>query len=42
MHRLIVALILLMPLSLAAQEGGGGPLFMKDMLGGREFFEPWG
>jgi hypothetical protein len=42
MHLRILALVLLMPLAAAAQEDGGGPLFMKDLLGGREFFEPWG
>jgi hypothetical protein len=33
---------LLIPLAAPAQESSGGPLFMKDMLEGREFFEPWG
>jgi hypothetical protein len=42
MHRLVLVLLLLTPLAAPAQETSGGPLFMKDMLGGREFFEPWG
>lgn len=42
MYRLILALLLLAPLSAAAQDGGKGPLFMKHLLGDREFFEPWG
>lgn len=40
---LVHILILLAPMTLSAQESSsGGPLFMKDMLGDREFFEPWG
>ena len=42
MHRLLIALLLLSPLAAPAQESSGGPLFMKDMLQGREFFETWG
>lgn len=42
MRRLLLALLLIAPLTTVAQDGGSGPLFMKDMLGGREFFEPWG
>jgi len=43
MHRLIVILLFLVPLAASAQESSsGGPLFMKDMLGDREFFDPWG
>jgi len=42
MHRILLALILLAPLAAPAQETSGGPLFMKDMLQGREFFETWG
>jgi len=42
MQRLLLALLLLAPLAATAQESSSGPLFMKDMLGGREFFEPWG
>ena len=43
MHRMISALTLwmLMPLAAVAQDSGG-PLFMKDRLQGREFFETWG
>lgn len=39
MRRVLLALIFLLPLSAVADSG---PLFMKDLLGGREFFEPWG
>ena len=28
--------------TLHAQESSGGPLFMKDLVGDREFYEPWG
>ena len=42
MHRLFIVLLLLLPLATPAQESSGEPLFMKDMLQGREFFEPWG
>jgi hypothetical protein len=42
MHRFLIALLLLTPLAAPAQESSGGPLFMKDMLQGREFFETWG
>lgn len=42
MHRWTLALILLIPLAASAQESSGGPLFMKDLLGGREFLKPWG
>jgi len=42
MRRLVLALLLLAPLSISAQESSSGPLFMKDTLGDREFFEPWG
>lgn len=42
MHRLMSALLLLIPLTASAQESSGGPLFMKHLLGDREFFEPWG
>ncbi len=44
MRRLILALLLLAPLAASAQESdsSSGPLFMKDLLNGREFFEPWG
>lgn len=39
MRRIVIALFLLLPLTAAAEPG---PLFMKDLLGGREFYEPWG
>ena len=39
MRRIVAVLFLLLPLSAAAESG---PLFMKDLLGGREFYEPWG
>jgi hypothetical protein len=42
MRQAFIFLLLLMPLSLSAQESGSGPLFMKYLLGDREFFEPWG
>jgi hypothetical protein len=42
MYRLMLALFLIIPLTATAGESGGGPLFMKDLLNGREFFEPWG
>ena len=44
MRRILIALLMLVPLTTAAQESvsSTGPLFMKDMLGGKEFFEPWG
>lgn len=42
MRRLVLALLLLAPVSLFAQENGSGPLFMKDMLGDRPFFDTWG
>lgn len=42
MHRLMLALLLLLPLGASAQDSEGGPLFMKHLLGDREFFEPWG
>lgn len=41
MYRWLLALTLILPATSAAQDGGG-PLFMKDLLGGRNFFEPWG
>jgi len=37
MRRLMITLLLFTPLAASAQ-----PLFMKDSLGDREFFEPWG
>jgi len=43
MRRLLIVLLLLTPMMVSAQESSsGGPLFMKDMLGDREFFDPWG
>jgi len=42
MYRLFVILLMLAPLVASAQESPGEPLFMKDMLDGRAFFEPWG
>ena len=42
MHRPISVLLLLIPLIASAQESSSGPLFMKHLLGDREFFEPWG
>ncbi len=37
MRRIITTLILALPLTATAD-----PLFMKDSLEGREFFDPWG
>ena len=42
MHRVLIVLMMLLPVTLNAQESGNGPLFMKDMLNGKEFFAPWG
>ena len=42
MRPIFVLLLLLTPLSMSAQESSSGPLFMKHLLGDREFFEPWG
>jgi hypothetical protein len=42
MRRWVIALLLLAPASGFAQETGSGPLFMKDMLGDRPFFDTWG
>lgn len=48
MRGTLLALVLLMPLSLQAQDSGSvsvsndGPLFMKDALGEHAFFAPWG
>ena len=46
MRHILIALLLLTPLSIQAQESESGsrtgPLFMKDLLGDREFFAPWG
>src|SRR5210317_1255844 len=46
MRHLIVALVFLAPFTAQAEEvdttSGNGPLFMKDLVGDREFFAPWG
>jgi len=42
MHRLLFALLLLLPLTLHAGESRNGPLFMKDLVGEGDFFAPWG
>jgi hypothetical protein len=46
MRQLLIALLLLAPLPIQAQETDSksrtGPLFMKDLLGDRKFFAPWG
>jgi hypothetical protein len=42
MRRIILILLLLAPFAASAQDSRSGPIFMKDMLGDREFFEPWG
>jgi len=43
MHRLLIALLLLLPLTINADESNkGGPLFMKDLVDEGEFFAPWG
>jgi hypothetical protein len=42
MPRQMLILLLLIPLAAPAQAGSGGSLFMQDMLGDRDFFEPWG
>jgi hypothetical protein len=52
MRQIFISLILLAALPLLAQEAGaqesdsqesgGGPLFMKHLVGDREFYEPWG
>ena len=44
MRRLLLTLLLVLPLTAAAQDSdsGSGPLFMKDLVGDGEFFEPWG
>jgi hypothetical protein len=39
MRRILLTFLLILPLNTLAD---GGPLFMKDMLGDREFYEPWG
>jgi hypothetical protein len=44
MRTLLLALLLLAPLTTAAQESesSGGPLFMKHLVDEGDFFEPWG
>ena len=48
MRRLVISLLLLVPLTLPAQDSdtvavsNTGPLFMKDSLEGFDFFAPWG
>lgn len=48
MRRLVISLLLLVPLTLQAQDSdtvavsNTGPLFMKDSLEGFDFFAPWG
>lgn len=43
MRKVILALLLLAPFTGHAQDSdNGGPLFMKQLVGDREFFEPWG
>jgi hypothetical protein len=42
MRHLILALLLLAPLSANAQESSTGPLFMKHLVDEGDFFEPWG
>jgi len=37
-----MTILLLTSLGVNAEESNSGPLFMKDMLGGKEFFDPWG
>jgi len=39
MRRIVLALILILPMTAVADSG---PLFMKHILGEREFYEPWG
>ncbi len=41
-HALFLALFVALPATAFAQEESPGPLFMRDMLGDQEFFEPWG
>lgn len=42
MHRLIIAVVLLAPLTTVAEESASGPLFMKHLVDEGDFFEPWG
>lgn len=42
MRLLVITFILLVPCTLAAQESGRGPLFMKHLVEGKPFFDPWG
>lgn len=42
MHRFAVVLFLMSALPALAQESSGEPLFMKHLVQGQSFFEPWG
>jgi hypothetical protein len=42
MRHLLLALLLLAPLSANAEESSTGPLFMKHLVDEGDFFEPWG
>jgi hypothetical protein len=42
MRRLLIALLLLAPLTTIAEESNTGPLFMKDLVDEGTFFAPWG
>lgn len=42
MRQLLLALLLLLPLTTTAEESGSGPLFMKHLVDEGNFFEPWG
>jgi hypothetical protein len=42
MHRFALVLLLLSSLPALAQESSGEPLFMKHLVEGQTFFEPWG
>jgi len=47
MHRWLIIVLLALPLTATAEDqkesaDKGGPLFMKDMLDGQTFFDPWG
>ena len=42
MRHLLLALLLLAPLSATAEESSTGPLFMKHLVDEGDFFEPWG
>ena len=42
MRQLLLALLLLAPLTTTAEESSTGPLFMKDLVDEGTFFAPWG